>query len=52
LHLKIAEIDNSVRVIDQQIRADAEVVRLNEELAADPNPVKESLTAAVDWARL
>ena len=42
---KIAEIDNSVRVIDQQItRADAEVARLNEELAADPIPgVRESL---------
>jgi chromosome segregation protein len=47
---KIAEIDNAVRVIDQQIeRADAEVARLNEELAADPIPgVKDSLTAAVE----
>jgi chromosome segregation protein len=50
---KIAEIDNSVRVIDQQImRADVEVTRLNQELAADPIPaVRESLEKAVD-ARL
>jgi chromosome segregation protein len=47
---KIAEIDNGVRVIDQQIsRADAEVVKLNEELAADPIPaVRESLDKAVE----
>jgi chromosome segregation protein len=47
---KIAEIDNGVRVIDQQItRADAEVLRLNEELAADPIPgVKASLEKAVE----
>ena len=47
---KIAEIDNSVRVIDQQItRADAEVARLNEELAADPIPgVRESLEKSVE----
>ena len=47
---KIAEIDNAVRVIDQQItRADAEVARLNEELAADPIPaVRESLASAVE----
>jgi chromosome segregation protein len=47
---KIAEIDNAVRVIDQQItRADAEVTRLNEELAADPIPgVRESLEKAVE----
>ena len=36
---KIAEIDNSVRVIDEQIgRGDTEVARLNQELAADPIP--------------
>jgi len=47
---KIAEIDTSVRVIDQQItRADAEVARLNEELAADPIPaVRESLEKSVE----
>jgi chromosome segregation protein len=47
---KIAELDNSVRVIDQQItRADAEVARLNEELAADPIPaVREALASAVE----
>jgi chromosome segregation protein len=47
---KIAEIDNAVRVIDQQIeRADVEVVRLNEELASDPIPsVREALENAVE----
>jgi len=47
---KIAEIDNAVRVIDQQItRAEVEVARLNEELAADAIPgIKESLGAAVE----
>ena len=47
---KIAEIDNAVRVIDPQIeRADAEVVRLNEELAADPIPgVREALEKSVE----
>jgi len=47
---KIAEIDNAVRVIDPQIaRADAEVIRLNEELAADPIPgVREALEKAVE----
>src|SRR5260221_260802 len=47
---KIAEIDNSVRVIDQQIeRGDAEVVKLTAELAADPIPaVREALAAAVE----
>jgi chromosome segregation protein len=50
---KIAEIDNSVRVIDQQIeRADQEIVRLADELAADPIPgVRRALDAAVE-ARL
>jgi chromosome segregation protein len=47
---KIAEIDNAVRVIDQQIeRADVEVFRLNEELASDPIPsVREALENAVE----
>jgi chromosome segregation protein len=47
---KIAEIDNSVRLIDQQIeRADVEVGRLTEELAADPIPdVRRALEAAVE----
>jgi chromosome segregation protein len=47
---KIAEIDNAVRMIDQQVeRADAEVVRLTQELAADPIPsVRESLASAVE----
>src|SRR3954466_3140753 len=47
---KITEIDNSVKVIDQQIdRADAEVAKLTEELAADPIPaVREQLDAAVE----
>ena len=47
---KIAEIDNAVRVIDQQIeRADVEVIRLNEELASDPIPsVREALENAVE----
>jgi chromosome segregation protein len=47
---KISEIDHSVRVIDQQItRADAELARLTEELAADPIPeVRRALEAAVE----
>jgi chromosome segregation protein len=47
---KIAEIDNSVKVIDQQIeRAEAEIAKLTEELAADPIPaVREALSAAVE----
>jgi len=47
---KITEIDNSVKVIDQQIgRADLEVAKLNEELANDPIPaVREALDAAVE----
>ncbi len=46
---KIAEIDNSVKVIDQQIeRAEAEIAKLTTELAADPIPgVREALDAAV-----
>ena len=50
---KIAEIDNAVRVIDQQIeRAELEVAKLTEELAVDPIPgVREMLERAVE-ARL
>ncbi|MDF3011560.1 MAG: smc, partial [Burkholderiales bacterium] len=47
---KIAEIDHSVRVIDQQIeRADQEVAALTTELADDPIPVvRQALDAAVE----
>jgi chromosome segregation protein len=47
---KIAEIDNSVRVIDQQIeRAELEIARLAGELAVDPLPgVRELLEKAVE----
>jgi chromosome segregation protein len=47
---KIAEIDSSVRLIDQQIeRADAEVAKLTEELSVDPVPaVRASLDTAVE----
>ena len=47
---KISEIDNSVRMIDQQIeRAEPEVGRLTKELAVDPVPaVRLSLQAAVE----
>ena len=47
---KIAEIDNSVKVIDQQIeRADAEITKLTEELAKDPIPaVRQALETAVE----
>jgi chromosome segregation protein len=47
---KIAEIDSSVRVIDQQIeRADAELGKLNDELAVDPVPaMRAALDAAVE----
>jgi chromosome segregation protein len=47
---KIGEIDHSVRVIDQQIeRAEAEIAKLTEELAADPIPeVRQALDAAVE----
>jgi chromosome segregation protein len=47
---KIAEIDHSVRVIDQQIgRAELEIAGLTQELAADPIPaVRQSLDAAVE----
>ena len=47
---KIAEIDASVRLIDQQIeRGDAELAKLNEELAVDPAPaVRGALETAVE----
>ena len=47
---KIAEIDHSVKVIDQQIeRADLEVASLTRELAEDPIPaVREALAGAVE----
>jgi chromosome segregation protein len=47
---KIAEIDHSVKVIDQQIeRAELEVTKLTGELAADPIPgVRQALDAAVE----
>src|SRR6185503_11480624 len=47
---KIAEIDNSVRQIDQHIeRADAEVGKLSEELADDPTPaLRAALGSAVE----
>jgi chromosome segregation protein len=47
---KIGEIDNSVRMIDQQIeRADLEVGKLDEELANDPIPaVRAALDVAVE----
>ncbi len=49
-HSKIAEIDSSVRMIDQQIeRAEAEIAKLAEELAVDPIPeVRRMLDAAVE----
>jgi chromosome segregation protein len=47
---KIAEIDNSVRMIDQQIvRAEEEIGRLTAELAVDPIPaVRELLDTAAE----
>ena len=47
---KIAEIDGSVRLIDQQIgRAETEVAKLTEELSVDPVPaVRAALEAAVE----
>ena len=47
---KIAEIDSSVRLIDQQIgRAEGEVAKLTEELSVDPVPaVRTALEAAVE----
>ena len=47
---KITEIDNSVRLIDQQIeRADEEIAKLTAELAVDPVPeVRAALDAAAE----
>jgi chromosome segregation protein len=47
---KIAEINSSVRLIDQQIsRADEEIARLTQELAVDPVPaVRAALGGAVE----
>ena len=47
---KIAEIDNSVKLIDQQIaHADDEVARLTQELSVDPVPaVRSALEGAVE----
>ena len=47
---KISEIDNSVRMIDQQIvRAEEEVGRLTSDLAVDPVPaVRRSLQSSVE----
>jgi chromosome segregation protein len=47
---KIAEIDGSVRMIDQQVaRAEEEVAKLTQELAVDPIPaVRRALEAAVE----
>ena len=47
---KITEIDNSVRVIDQQIeRAEEEITKLAQELSQDPIPeVRKVLDAAVE----
>jgi len=50
---KISEIDNSVRMIDQQIeRADEEVGRLTAELAVDPVPAVRSALAAAAESRM
>src|SRR5438105_1252861 len=50
---KIAEIDNSVRVIDQQLeRADLEVAKLTEELSSDPIPAVRQRLGAVNLAAL
>ncbi|MFL6570651.1 MAG: chromosome segregation protein SMC [Burkholderiales bacterium] len=47
---KIAEIDSSVKLIDREIeRGEAEVARLNDELAEDPIPaLRQDLDAAVE----
>ncbi len=47
---KIAEVDASVHLIDQQLeRGDAELAKLNEELAVDPVPtVRGALEVAVE----
>jgi chromosome segregation protein len=47
---KVAEIDNSVKLIDQHIeRGDAEIAKLNQELANDPIPaMRDALHLAVE----
>ncbi len=47
---KVSEIDNSVKIVDQQIeRADLDVAKLSEELAIDPiPPVRVALDAAIE----
>jgi len=47
---KINEIDNSVKLVDQQIeRAEVDILKLTEELAFDPVPaVRETLDTAVE----
>jgi chromosome segregation protein len=47
---KIAEIDHSVQVIDQQIeRAEAEIAKLEDELVIDPLPgIRQALELAVE----
>jgi chromosome segregation protein len=50
---KIAEIDGSVRMIDQQIgHAEVEVARLTEELAVDPVPAVRSALGTAAEARM
>ena len=50
---KIAEIDNSVRMIDQQIvRAEDEVGKLTAELAVDPVPAVRAALATAAEARM
>ena len=50
---KIAEIDNSVRMIDEQItRAEEEVGKLTAELAVDPVPAVRSALAGAAEARM
>jgi len=50
---KISEIDNSVRMIDQQIgHAEVEVARLTEELAVDPVPAVRSALGAAAESRI
>ena len=50
---KIAEIDGSVRMIDQQIgHAEVEVARLTEELAVDPVPEVRNALAIAAAARI
>jgi chromosome segregation protein len=50
---KIAEIDASVRMIDQQIgHAEVEIARLTEELAVDPVPAVRSALGAAAESRM